>query len=225
MPNYENKIGKLQHKIGNIEYWYQPTADNQTFGIILQDWINGIRPELLNHFSNSDPKGTVIQAGGNFGLYPVLYTEFFETVYTFEPDPMNFFCLGLNCQFNNIIKMNLALGDKPGNARMINRSPVNYGMNCIEETSSHVNSIPIVNIDSFDFQDVRLLQLDLEGYELPALQGAVNTINKYKPLMIIEATEEWSPETYKPIVDFLDTLGYKPTKIITRLDTVFTYQG
>ena len=223
MRNYQSKIGMFDAEIAGIKGWYLPVEDTQTFGIILGDWIEAIRPELQLRFP--EKKGTVVQAGGNFGLYPALYTEFFDTVYTFEPDPLNFNCLVLNCQSHNIIKMNCALGENNGYAKIIIRSPSNLGMNAIEETESYVDSIPIVKVDSFDFPDVRLIQFDLEGYELPALKGAINTIQKYKPLIMLETSEERVPEHYHSLVDYLKQFGYNPVKMITPSEYVFEYQG
>ena len=176
MRDYQNKIGVLDTEIAGIKGWYLPVEDTQTFGIILKDWMEAIRPELLVRFP--ERKGTVVQAGGNFGLYPALYTEFFETVYTFEPDPLNFNCLVFNCQSHNIIKMNCAVGEDNGHAKIVIRSPTNLGMNAIQSTESYADSIPIVKVDSFNFQNVKLIQFDLEGYELPALKGSINTIQK-----------------------------------------------
>jgi FkbM family methyltransferase len=223
MRDYLNLIKRLDVEIAGIKGWYQPTEDNQTFSIILKDWVEAIRPELQSRFP--ERKGTVIQAGGNFGLYPVLYTEFFETVYTFEPDPINFTCLVMNCQHHSIIKMNNAVGEDNGHAKIVVHSPSNLGMNAIAKTESYVNSIPIVKVDSFDFQEVKLIQFDLEGYELPALKGTVNTIKKYKPLIMLESSEEIIPEHYRSLVDFLKQLGYNQVKRVTQLDYVFEYQG
>ena len=39
----------------------------------------------------------IIQAGGNAGLYPKLYSTMFEKVITFEPDHRWFVCLINNC--------------------------------------------------------------------------------------------------------------------------------
>ena len=221
MTNFEKYIGVFNTNISGKEQWYFPLQDKQTANIILHDWFNGIRPELLEFFKEKN--GNVIQAGGNFGIYPVLYTEFFQTVYTFEPDPLNFFCLNLNCQHENIIKINTALGDINGNCKMVIPSPVNLGMNQIKKCEESTNSIPIVTIDSFQFNDVKLIQLDLEGYEYEGILGAIETINKHKPLIILETTKEASH--FEKINNILNNLNYEPYKQITRLDTIFKFKG
>ena len=44
----------------------------------------------------------------------------------------------------------------------------------------------IYSLDWFQFNQVGLLKFDVEGYELFALQGAVETIETWKPVVIIE---------------------------------------
>jgi hypothetical protein len=40
-------------------------------------------------------KDVLLQAGGNAGFYVKKYAEIFKNVYTFEPEPLLFFCLHL----------------------------------------------------------------------------------------------------------------------------------
>ena len=62
------------------------------------------------------PRSVAVQAGGCMGMYPRLLSDMFNAVYTFEPDPLNFHCLVANCQRDNIVKMNAALGERPARA-------------------------------------------------------------------------------------------------------------
>lgn len=58
--------------------------------------------------------GACLQAAGCCGLYPVLLSKRFETVYTFEPAAYEFSALALNCQSRKIVKAQMALGENPG---------------------------------------------------------------------------------------------------------------
>ena len=44
----------------------------------------------------------------------------------------------------------------------------------------------LYTIDEFNFLDIDYIKIDVDGYELNVLQGAVNTIKKYNPLLIVE---------------------------------------
>ena len=58
-------------------------------------------------------------------------------------------------------------------------------------------------IDSFNFQNVDYIKLDIQGYELPALHGAKNTILKHKPTINIEQKAGTSTAAQ----EYLKTLG------------------
>ena len=69
-----------------------PRNDKETLNIILEDW-NIIAPKLNPLLPN---RRTVIQAGGHCGVYPLLYSDIFQKVFTFEPDAVNFMHLVMN---------------------------------------------------------------------------------------------------------------------------------
>ena len=70
----------------------------------------------------------------------------------------------------------------------------NAGQNCIlsdsrrDTTQYRLHTVQVNTLDSFDLADVDIIKLDCEGYELPVLHGALNTIQKYRPIMQIEMT-------------------------------------
>jgi len=222
------KCGLLNSKVGNIEQWLWPKSDSVTFNIIVHDWFQTIRPFLQERFG-ANPGGTVIQAGGNCGVYPLLYTEFFKTVVTFEPDPLSFFCLSYNCQVSGIVKLNAALSDRAENIVMNEVAPGNRGMNKAstisqESSASHADVIPAMTIDSLEYIDLRLMQLDLEGNEIKAIDGAKNTIEKHKPVIILECgnpTDEENIEQHDLVVAKMSTIGYTKIKQLNRLDVIF----
>ena len=62
--------------------------------------------------------------------------------------------------------------------------------------------------------------LDCEGWELDVLQGAVETIKKFQPLMLIEinrVTLEKFGKKPQDILDFLNKLGYFCRNLYTNL--------
>jgi FkbM family methyltransferase len=46
--------------------------------------------------------------------------------------------------------------------------------------------IPVTTVDSYNFNDVDFMKIDVEGYETKCVQGAEHTIKKYFPVIIIE---------------------------------------
>lgn len=129
-------------------------------------------------------KKVVIQAGGHCGLITSLYSKIFETVYTFEPDPVNFYCLTKNCQTENVIKFQSCLGNNK------NFVSLDFNAKTNNSASKHVGkkpgTIPTLLIDDLGLEVCDLIHLDLEGYELFAIQGAVKTIARCSPTIVLE---------------------------------------
>ncbi len=106
----------------NLEYrsgpymqgeWLWPREDILTWEFFHKNeraaWSDG--SANIIHFPNEiikllpqNKRKLIIQAGGNAGLYPKLYSTMFEKVITFEPDHRWFVCLINNCPETNIFK-------------------------------------------------------------------------------------------------------------------------
>ena len=172
--------------------------------------------ELMTHVTGTD---VVVQAGGNCGQYVRQFSQRFDTVYTFEPDPVNFLCLTLNCG-NNVIKTQACVGNE---RKLVNISKGN------DSGAIHVEgagNIPTVIIDDMDLPACDLIQLDIEGYEYFALLGAQRTIEKYHPLLMLEWCEPWAKRygvSFEQFKKLLGDLGY--CQIITNMtDRIYKYQ-
>lgn len=160
---------------------------------------------------------TVVQAGGFNGLYPKLLSNMFKTVYTFEPDPLNFHCVVMNNQNENVFKYNAALGDDRKLVNLTVPPPSNPGMFSVYESTMHKNTIPQLRIDDLGLIDCDLIMLDVEGHELPALKGGFDTIENFKPVICLESSND-------QIESFLAKLGYSKKEYLRYAsDTVFTF--
>jgi len=164
---------------GGVDKLLWPKSDTDAYGSILNDW----KVQHEDWLQDVESKRVVVQAGGNCGMYPLLYSSYFGNVYTFEPDQLNFYCLVNNCQLDNVIKFNTAVG----NGGMVTLSNYeDYNIGTIQSQVSKRGTIPSVRIDDLDLKHCDLIHLDLEGSESDALVGAMDTINKFNPIIILE---------------------------------------
>lgn len=134
---------------------------------------------------------TAVQAGGACGMYPKLLSKMFHKVYTFEPDHYNFYCLAQNCTEDNIYKFNSALGDRHRNLTFNAPSEDNRGTGVTtspgnENKPDWAGNVPVLRVDDFVYEKLDLIYLDIEGAELSALFGAVQSIRQHKPIVACE---------------------------------------
>lgn len=208
-------FSNLEISLRNVGYegidslWWV-TQDVKAFNEPLSDWKND-KDHFLKYVKN---KNTVVQAGGNCGLYARFYGNYFETVYTFEPDPSNFSCLKLNCSDNKYKIQNVALGESPSKAKLKfpKRKFKNSGIwqVVIDETGD----VEVITIDSLNLETCDLIHLDVETFEPFVLRGAIDTIQKFHPVIILECGHG-----HEVILD----LGYKIKEKLTS-DWVLIYE-
>ena len=213
----------MKNLITEVEGWHWPINDGEG------DIISGNscwrymqqHPNTPHLIANYVPeKRVVIQAGGNCGFYVKQYAQIFQMVYTFEPEPVNFYCLNLNVTEPNVLKFQGCLGEEHQCIGLSKFLP--------DVGSTHVGgqgSTPTFLIDDLKVTGCDLIHLDVEGYELKALKGAVETIKEYKPVIALECHDAWAERYNSNIVlieEFLGSLGYK--RVGTELgDRVYTF--
>lgn len=148
-----------------------------------------------------------VQAGGRCGTYPILYSKLFKKVYTFEPEDLNFYCMQKNVTQDNIIMQQACLGDNFKNVNVsIPANRKNRNINIGTYQVSGAGTIPMITIDSLNLPQCNLIHLDIEGYEGFAINGAINTIKKFKPVICLEVN------------GLGRSFGFGKTKIINMLE-------
>lgn len=77
--------------------------------------------------------------------------------------------------------------------------------------------VPQLTLDSYNFTDVDIIKIDVEGYELQVLEGAVNTVAQNRPIVQIECVEIQPRAFGKTINDLMDYFTSK-NYVITLAD-------
>ena len=132
----------------------------------------------------------------------------FEHVYAFDanlwPDFRN------NVDLSTVTHFNCALGDEPGEIVM-------YGGMHVERENVKRKVIPTYTIDSFNFEHVDYIKIDVEGFEKKVLLGAKNTIEKWNPLIVIEQNEVTIEGNAKySAKEYLEEIGYRNVAVDER---------
>jgi FkbM family methyltransferase len=166
-------------------------------------------------------KKVAVQAGGNCGMQVVKFADYFDYVYTFEPDPINFHCLVNNLPYDNVIKMQCCLGDEH---KLVSLKDDNLGIGGFY-VNENFGNIPTLRIDDLNLDACNFLQLDVEGYTLQALKGGINTINKFKPVLSVEyCWIERFGTSQQELSAYLTSLGYVFKGMYTT-DAIFVYES
>lgn len=166
--------------------WLWDETDDQNIGVrgVIFHLAPTVR-QVVTQFVPTNRRRTCIQAGGNFGVYPWLLANVFKTVYTCEPDPVLFPLLQANLAGTpNIRALPYGLGRHGALASMVTANPKNRG--CQWTKPDKTGDVTIVNIDGLELTDVDFIQLDIEGSEMEALLGAVETITRDRPVIQLE---------------------------------------
>lgn len=158
-------------------------------------------------------KGHALQAGGHVGIFPNYLAKFFDTVFTFEPDPELYDCLEKNA-LQNVNHSNSALFSESGVGTF---KPSVSGTGRLDAEGSWT-----VSTLAFDelFLPLHFIHLDVEGEEVEVLRGAAKTIERCSPVIQLEILPRFKDRIYT----HMDSIGYRVV-CDTRRDHVFMRIG
>jgi FkbM family methyltransferase len=169
-----------------------PDGNMMLFGALVDEiiFLNQYHTELIKE------KDIIIDAGANMGIFSIFVASKYPntTIFAFEPTPSTFNALQENVRFYPNIKVfNYGLGEKEKEGSIIVVSN-NSGANHIGEGGIYIN------IKTIDGLKTRLdfLKMDTEGYERNILEGAKETIKKYKPIIAMSAYHKPSDKIELP---------------------------
>jgi FkbM family methyltransferase len=130
----------------------------------------------------------------------------FKKVYAFEPENNNFQILKQNIQkynLTNVEPVNLGVADKSGLGVISDKSDASS-----LDNSEGKTQIAITSIDEFVSSrnlNVGVIKMDIEGSEYKAVSGAIETIKKQKPILLL-AIYHTGKDFFeiKPLIESID---------------------
>lgn len=141
---------------------------------------------------------SVVDIGSHIGISVIHWAETFQRVYAFEPMKDHYDCLVENTKnFDNITYYNYAISNENTEKMATYRTSKNSGsFQLLDEdyqqpskkSPRKIYSVETKKLDEFNLKDVDLIKIDVEGWELEALRGSVETILKNTPVLIVEFT-------------------------------------
>jgi FkbM family methyltransferase len=137
---------------------------------------------------------TVIEGGANIGAHTVELSRLVGPqgkVVAFEPQRIVFQTLCANLALNNCANVHAyqcGIGAEPGEIMvpfLPPDRPANFGGLSLSETTEGEET-PLWTIDAIGLTACHMIKLDVEGMEVEALKGAVETVRTHRPLMYVE---------------------------------------
>ena len=165
-----------------------------------------------------------IDVGANIGIYTLLASRYIRDggqVIAFEPSPIELAKLLKTVEWNhlaNVTVENLAVGASNEEVSFFESTTGAGALNRIGKPAKANLAFRevIVSCRRLDdyFQDpapvMTLMKVDVEGFELPVLQGAADLIQRDMPVIMIEMVDSRSSESSSPmrVWEHLLSLGY-----------------
>lgn len=155
-----------------------------------------------------------VDIGAHCGLWSRHLVKDFQFVWAFEPLELHRICFARNLEGEtNFNLIPCALGEKEGMVGM-HTSEGSSGDSWVEGSGN----ILLKKLDDFNIENVDLIKVDCEGYELYALRGAAETLKRCRPVVIVEQkpgrAQKWGlGET--DAVTYLSSLGARLIDVIS----------
>lgn len=173
---------------------------------------------LLKLSKYIDPKRNILEIGGHCGTSSIVYSSFLDNtqkLYVYEPQYNMYNLLVQNINQNNlqnkIIPNNLGVFCFEGNGKM-NNIDLDGGGGVVskryaEENSLNCNfggiglgddgeNIKLTTIDNMNLDDIGYIHCDAQGSENFIFSKGIETIKKYRPLILYENNELYGRYLY-----------------------------
>ena len=189
-------------------------------------------PATVDFVSKKINNKSVVHAGVYIGDMLPAFSSFTQgKIYAFEPNPDMIKSINETIRINNlhnVIFSSNGLSDVENTSEFFYRyeddvsisggSRIDASHQANDRYTAKENkktTINTVTIDSVVKDEVSIIQLDVEGFEIHALKGAMKTIRKYRPILILENVKENNEWMLKNI----NSLGYKKVTQLTHNNT------
>jgi FkbM family methyltransferase len=139
----------------------------------------------------------MVDVGANIGLVTLAFSHIARKghVIALEPSPRSFAYLQSNIEANhlsNVVALNVALSDREGVVQFREDPEFMAGsrIKVATDDSSPLADVSTTTLDlefsRHGFSRLDMLKIDVEGHERQVLEGSIGTLQKYRPMCVVE---------------------------------------
>jgi len=180
-------------------------------------WRGLLERELPLFCAMVQPNDLVVDVGANVGIYMHALARRGAVVEAFEPQPWCVDVLRAYATSNPRVHVHgAALGAVPGRAEL--RVPIVdgrllRGSASLVETdrlgTSETIDVEIRTLDSFWFDRVKAMKIDVEGAEVGVIRGAAATIERAHPVLLVEIEQRHHGGPIGEVFREIEGMGYR----------------
>lgn len=161
--------------------------------------LMGWEPEVKWLKAIGPCRGMAVDAGANKGFYSLALSKIYSKIVAFEPNrsvaaPL----IAASLPGVEIIHVGLSSSESATATLYV---PISNGVslpgwgsldehNCPGSTGVDAQEIQLRTLDSFRFENVGFIKIDVEGHELEVMRGASETIQRDRPHLLVEVRDQ-----------------------------------
>ena len=172
--------------------------------------------------------GSMLHAGAFFGdMLPSFSRKTPGMVYAFEPVLENYLLarhVTERNELDNVLLFHAGLAERTRLGQVETRSPrrhrggTSFVVSDPLRPTHATQRVSLIPIDHLAIDDLSLLQLDVEGYERHVIEGALETIARNEPVIVLEDARD-------DCAELLSSLGYTRSGRVARDHLYLTAAG
>ena len=204
------------HRIARFADRFAPATIAMPFIAWSDAWGEEPEMRILRWLIGKDE--VAIDIGAANGSYSYYMARLGGECHAFEPNPTS--AALLQRRVPRVCVHGIALSSRKAEATL--RVPKVDGFTCRGWGTVHATNdfsvlpphevetvqVETATLDSFGFSRVGLIKIDVEGHELEVLRGALSTIEKERPSLLVEAEDRHRPNAFASVRELLAPFGY-----------------
>jgi FkbM family methyltransferase len=157
-----------------------------------------------------DPMKNAMDIGAAVGMYTTFWAQKAARVHSYEAVPAVYKQLEkVKERFDNVSTYRLAVGEEVGFTTFYVDDKRLSNSGFTDLVGGQPIEVPVTTIDAQDLSDVGFIKVDVEGHELAVLNGGRETIERDRPVCMVEIYPKFNQGPVSATFDWFFDRDYK----------------